>query len=278
MDDSAYMQPTTNRPDSTDTTPEIQPDSGTSPGHVHEETLAAHPHQGSSFSVDGLIVSCIITPLMGFGFVALGFVIIYGRTTLVVSHSIERAAPISQAFTALFSLWHFLALIPALSMIQSVRSEEWWRRLLKETTFNRINSVSSNISGAFGHTVEMAIARSSPYFKSSWIATLIVVVLADIAPGAIRIEIGTNLVPAIFPVPALSPNSIYSNYSTPFSYTNPAEHDSIVLAPIYFDAMMSDTYVKGPITPNTLIPRPSVVAGQGYRYLTDVYVYLLCES
>jgi hypothetical protein len=210
---------------------------------------------------------------MGFGFVALGFGVIYGRTTLVVSRSTERAVLISQAFTALFSVWHFLALTPVLSMVQRVRSEEWWRRLLKATTFNRINSVSSNISGAFGHTVEMVISRSSPYFKSAWIATIIAVVLADISPGAIRIEIGTNPITASFPVPALLPDSIYSNYATPFSSTDPNEHDSIQLGPIYFDAMMSNTYVKGPITTSTLVPRPNVSPGIGYRYLTDVYVH-----
>ena len=127
--------------------------------------------------MNSLLVSCLIPPLMGFGFVILGLYIIYGHTTLVVSRSIQRAALISQAFTALFSIWHLLALIPALSMIQRVRSEEWWRCLVKSTTFNRVNSISSNLGGSFSHTVDVAGASSSPYFKSAWIASLIAIVI-----------------------------------------------------------------------------------------------------
>lgn len=278
MDNPASIQRPVNEPDSTDITLGTPPDSDIPVSHVNNGTPIAHPAGGSFFSMDGLFVSCIIPPLMGFGFVALGFCVIYGRTTLVVSPSTEHAVLISQAFTALFSVWHFLALIPVLSMIQRVRSEEWWRRLLKTNTFNRINSVSSNISGVFGHTVEMVIARSSPYFKSAWIATIIAVVLADISPGAIRIAIGTNFVPASFAVPALLPNSIYGNYSTPFSSTDPNEHDSVQLGPVYFDALMSNTYVKGPTTTNMLVPRPNVSPGIGYRYSTDVYVPMVCQS
>jgi hypothetical protein len=212
---------------------------------------------------------------MGFGFVALGLYTIYGHTTLVISHSTEHAAVVSQAFTALFSSWHFLALLPALSVVDSVRSEEWWRRLLRTTSFSRANSVSSNIGGTFAHTVEIVASWSSPYFKSAWVAALIVVVLADIAPGAIHVQIGSDPIPASFPVPALPQDSIYSNYSTPFLFTGDQFHASVDIAPVYYKAsLFAATDVKSiPPAPNVLVPRPNISPGQGYRYLTDVYVY-----
>jgi hypothetical protein len=211
---------------------------------------------------------------MGFSFVALGFYILYGPTTIVISHSTEHAAIISQAFTAIFSVWHFLALIPVLSAVQKVRSEEWWRRLLHTTSFNRTNSVSSNISGNVGHTVEMVISWSSRYFKYAWIVTIISIVLADIAPGAIHIEIGLSDIPASFSVPALPRDSVYNNYSAPFATTRDQVHASIDIAPVYYNAIMfAGMYVTtAPPTLNALVPRPRVSPGQGYRYLTDVYV------
>ena len=272
------MRPAVNRSDTTNTSLEVQPVSEVSPHQlpIHEDAPVAHPRWRSFFSMDGLLVSCLIPPLMGFGFVILGFYIIYGHTTLVVSRSIQRAALISQAFTALFSIWHLLALIPALSMVQRVRSEEWWRCLVKATTFNRVNSISSNLGGSFSHTVDVMGGSSSPYFKSAWIASLIAIVLSDITPGAIHIEIGTDHVPASFPVPALLPNSIYSNYSEPFFTTDPATQSSATIAPIYFTALLSGTYVKGrPPALHILVPRPNVSPGQGYRYSTDVYVHFL---
>jgi MFS-type transporter involved in bile tolerance (Atg22 family) len=63
---------------------------------------------------------------MGFSFVAFGFYVIYGQTTFVISHSTEKAAVVSQAFTAISAAWHFIALIPVASLVQRVRSEEWW--------------------------------------------------------------------------------------------------------------------------------------------------------
>jgi hypothetical protein len=249
MDNSPDMQPTINRPDSMGNNLSTPPDRSS---RIEEEAGPASLR--SLFSTDSILVSCIIPPFMGFTFVTLGFYIIYGHTKLVISHSTENATLISQAFVAIFAIWHFVALIPALSVVQRVRSEEWWRRLLKTTTFNRVNSVSSNIGGAFTHAVEMAVARSSPCFKSAWIATLIVVVLADITPGAIHVEIGSSMVPASFPVPALPPNSIYSDYSKPFGTTNPHVHDSVKLAPVYFTAMATGAFVKGHFTESVLVP------------------------
>ncbi|KIM79023.1 hypothetical protein PILCRDRAFT_574042 [Piloderma croceum F 1598] len=222
--------------------------------------------------MDGLLVSYIIPLLMGFGFVALGFYIIYGRHTLVISHSIEHAAAISQAFTAFFAVWHFAALSPAVSMVHSVRSEEWWRRLLKGTPFSRANSVSSNNRSASAHMAEIVMFWSSPYFRVGLIAALIAAVLGDIAPAAIDVEVGLDAVSASFPVPALPPDSIYSNYSQPFLATGDQVHASIDIAPIYFNAMaFGVTYVKAaPPMPNALVPRPNIAPGQGYRYLTDV--------
>jgi hypothetical protein len=68
----------------------------------HGELLAAKARSSSYVSMDGLLVSCIIPPLMGFGFVALGLYIIYGGTPFVIAHSTNRATVISQVFTALF--------------------------------------------------------------------------------------------------------------------------------------------------------------------------------
>lgn len=220
----------------------------------------------------GGLVSCIIPPLLGFSFVALGFYITYGHTTIVISHSTEHAAVISQAFTALFAVWHFLALVPAFSVVQNVQSEEWWRRLLRGTKFSRANSVSSNIGSTFAHAFEIGISWSSNYFKSAWIVTLVAVVLTDIAPGAIHVAVGLDAIPASFPVAALPPNSIYDNYSQPFLRTSDLTHASVVIAPIYYLALLdAKTYVKAaPPALNLLVPRPNISPGQGYRYLTDV--------
>jgi hypothetical protein len=140
-------------------------------------------------------------------FVAFALYIHYNPNPIVISHSTQNAAVISQGFTALFALWHFFALIPALSVVSSVRSEEWWRRLLHSTTFNRANSVSSNISGNVAHLVEMVISWSSPYYKIAWIVAIFAVILSDIAPGAIHAETGMNAIDNSFAVPAFPPNS-----------------------------------------------------------------------
>src|SRR5882762_6843647 len=97
------------------------------PLHIHEGLPTPISPGRSFFSMDGILMSCIIPPLMGFGFVTLGLYIIYGNSTLVVSKSTDNAAVISQAVTALFAVWHVVALIPAFSVVQRVRSEEWWR-------------------------------------------------------------------------------------------------------------------------------------------------------
>ena len=247
---------------------------------LHGEVLADEARRGSYFSMDGFLVSCIIPPLMGFGFVALGLYIIYGGTPLVIAHSTNRAAVVSQAFTALFAIWHYLALIPVLSVVQKVRSEEWWRRLLNGTYFNRANSVSSNVSGTLAHMVEIVVSPSSHYFKSAWITALIAVVLADIAPGAIHVAIGSNAIPTPFMVPALPSNSIYSNYSEPFLFTGDHVQASMDIAPVYYKAnLFAATDVKAvPPTPNALVPRPNISPGQGYRYLTDVYVCFIVAA
>jgi hypothetical protein len=250
------------------------------PPQIYEQVPASNFYRRSCFSVDGFLVSCIIPPLMGFGFVALGLYAVHGHTTLVISHSTEHAAVINQAFTALFGIWHFVALVPALSVVQRVRSEEWWRRLLKGISFNRANSVSSNISSTFAHTVEIVLSWSSRCFRSAWIVALAAFVLADIAPGAIHVEIGLEPVPSSFLVPALPANSIYSNYSQPFLHTSDQTHASIDIAPIYYDAVVAaSTFVKAtPPAYDALVPRPNVSPGQGYRYLTDVYVQVPCNS
>ena len=94
---------------------------------IHWGELASDvSRRNTKFSTKNFLVDCIIPPLMGFSFVALGFYIVYTPTAVVVSHSTEHMAVISQAFTAIFAVWHFLAIIPILSAVQRVRSEEWW--------------------------------------------------------------------------------------------------------------------------------------------------------
>lgn len=225
-----------------------------------------------SISVTSFLFKCTTTPLLGLAFAALGFYIIYGSNVIVISHSIEHATIISQAFTAIFSVWHFVALIPALSVVDEVRSEEWWRRLTHSTSFGRANSVSSNISGSLAHTVEIITAWSSCHYKVAWLAAAIAVILADVAPGAIHAQIGMNAIDAAFEVPALPPNSVYANYSIPFTFTRDQDHASIDIAPVYYKAMTNDVgYVKvAPPTSNAIMPRPNIEPGQGYRYSTDV--------
>jgi hypothetical protein len=145
----------------------------------------------------------------------------------------------------------------------------------RNNPFSRANSVSSNISSAFAQVVEITIAQSSPYFKFALITTIISIVLADIAPVAIQVEVGLDPIPASFLVPALPTDSIYSNYSEPFFATSEQVHPSIDIAPVYFNSVeFGSTWVKAaPPAINALAPRPNIVPGQGYRYLTDVYVH-----
>jgi len=238
------------------------------------EMKSSDQQQHPRFSIIDFLAQCVIPPLLGLSFVAFGFYIHYNPNPIIISHSTQNAALISQGFTAIFAVWHFFALIPALSAVSSVRSEEWWRRLLHTTTFNRANSVSSNIGGNMAHLVEMFMSWSSPYYKIAWIVAIFAVILADIAPGAIHAEIGMNAIDDSFTVPALPPNSIYSDYSKPFIMTNDTIYDSMDIAPMYLNAvMMAGSYVTAkPLLLNALVPRPRVVPGQGYRYLTDVYV------
>jgi hypothetical protein len=110
--------------------------------------------------------------------------------------------------------------------------------------------------------VEIIVGRSSHYFKAAWITTLVAVVLADIAPGAIHVEVGSNAIPAFFPVPDLPSNSIYSNYSEPFLFTGDHVQASMDIAPVYYKAnLFAATDVKAvPPSPNTLVPRPNIRA------------------
>jgi hypothetical protein len=118
--------------------------------------------RGPRVSIIDFLVECVIPPLLGLSFVAFGLYTHYNPNPIVISHSTQNAAVISQGLTALFAVF---ALVPALSGMSSVRSKEWWRRLLHSTTFNRANSVSSNISGNVAHLVEIFISWSSPYYK-----------------------------------------------------------------------------------------------------------------
>jgi hypothetical protein len=265
------MQPTTYAQVSTDEALQGQPNVDLRL-HVHGEVPTPISPERSFFSMHGILMSCIIPPIMGFGFVSLGLYITYSNSTLVVSKSTHNAAVISQAVTTLFAIWHLVALIPAFSVVQRVRREEWWRRMLRGTYFNRANSVSSNINGTFGHTYEMAVSWSSRYFKLAWVTTITAAIIADIAPGAIRVEVGLSGAPSSYPVPALPPNSIYSNYSQPFLNSGDILHASADIAPIYYEAFtFVGLYFKTtPPAYNVLVPRPNITPGQGYRYSTDV--------
>jgi hypothetical protein len=97
---------------------------------------------------------------------------------------------------------------------------------------------------------------SSPYFKFALIAAFISVVLADIAPVAIQVEVGLDPIPASFQVPALPPDSLYSNYSEPFFSTDNRVHASVDIAPVYYNSVgFADTWVKAaPPAFNALAP------------------------
>jgi len=239
-----------------------------------KSSLVTSTNRQGRFPTANFLAQCVVPPLLGLSFVTLGLYIHYDPNPIVISHSTQNAALISQGFTALFSVCHFFALLPALSAVDSVRSEEWWRRLLQSTTFKRANSVSSNISGNVAHMMEMLMSRSSGYYKMAWVTAIIAVVLADIAPGAIHVQVGLNALDNSFSVPALPPNSIYSDYSNPFARSNYTLHTSVEIAPMYINSQMfAGTAVTArPPVFNALIPRPNVFPSQGYRYLTDVYV------
>jgi hypothetical protein len=249
---------------------------------LESQPYANAPHDGevpaldsrlkSFFSMSSFLISCAITPLIGFSFVALGLGIIYSPDTCFISYSTKHVARINQGFTTLFSLWNIMALIPALSVVKQVRSEEWQRRLWKGTSFNRVNSVSSNIGGIFSHTVEVIGSWSSPYFKCAWIAAVAAIILVDVAPGAIHVETGLTVVPKSFLVPSLPPNSVYDDYSSPFDTTGDEVHPSSGIAPVYLAAYLyAGTYVDAtPPSPNMLVPYPNISPNEGYRYSTDV--------
>lgn len=234
----------------------------------YEEESAPYnllPH--TPFSLSGFLLYCLLTPILGLGFVAFGFYIVYSSSP----KSTENIAQISQGITVLFVLWHFIALAPALKVTDSVRNEEWWRRLVHGTTFNRVNSVSSNIGGNMSHTKEMLLAWKSRYYRVAWLAELVATLLADIGPSAIRVQSGlkTVNVDESFSVPALPKDSTYSTYTFPFSFTNNTEHFSIDLAPIYYTVgLQANTEFNA--VPNALVPRPNLSSGKSYRYTTDV--------
>src|ERR1700683_4670382 len=62
------------------------------PRHVHEELPAPDPRPRSLLSKDGFLISCAITPLIGFSFVALGFGSYIAQTH--VSSHIQQNTPL----------------------------------------------------------------------------------------------------------------------------------------------------------------------------------------
>ncbi|KAF7973884.1 hypothetical protein HWV62_14012 [Athelia sp. TMB] len=230
------------------------------------------PRAQQSYLSRSFALQCLLPPLLGLSFVAFGLYVAYTPNPIVISRSTDNTIALSQAFTALFAVWHFLALLPVLDVVRSVRSEEWWRRLLHSTTFNRANAVSSNIGGNLAHGLDILGPWSSYYYQAAWILAILAVILADIAPGAIHVEVGWEGVAAEYMIPALPPGSIFSNFSRAFYETSDFIHASIDIAPMYYTSLLvASSYVTaGPPVPNALVPRPAVTSGVGYRYSTDV--------
>lgn len=221
-----------------------------------------------------LFIQCLVPPILGLGYVGFGFYLLYAPAPFVLAHSTANQTLISTAFIVLASIWHFLALLPVLGLVDSVKSEEWWRRLRAPSAarFARVNSVSSNISGAVGYAGELLLAPSSRYFRAAWVLAVLAVATGDVAPGAIHVGVGYASQAASYPIAALPPDSIYSNYSEPFESTNDFVHASVDIAPMYYNALAYGmAFVTAhPSAYNALIPRPEVVPGEGYRYATDV--------
>jgi hypothetical protein len=144
--------------------------------------------------------------------------------------------------------------------------------MLRGTYFNRAHSVSSNINTTFGHMYEMAVLWSSCYFKLAWVTTIAAAIIADIAPGAIHVEVGLSGTPSSYSVPALPPNSIYSNYSQLLLNSGDILPASVGIAPIYYKTFtfVGLDFKTTPLAYNVLVPRPNITPGQGYCYSTDV--------
>lgn len=242
------------------------------PSDHNNNNVRVQPEQRSPFSFKTFFTQCIVPPLLGLGYVGFGFYLLHTPTPFILSHSTANQTIISTTFIALASIWHFLALIPIFGLIDSVKSEEWWRRLLRSAPFARVNSVSSNFSGVIGYMGELVLARTSPYFKVAWILTTLAVITGDIAPGAIHVAVSFTPTSAAYAIPALLPDSIYADYAQPFTTSDDFVYASVDIAPIYINAIGFDgVFVTArPSTLNALIPRPTVRPGQGYRYLTDV--------
>ncbi|KZP14517.1 hypothetical protein FIBSPDRAFT_105279 [Athelia psychrophila] len=224
------------------------------------------------FSTKSFALQCLLPPLIGLSFVALGLYIVYTPDPIIISYSTTNTIVLSQAFTALFAIWHFLALMPVLDAVRSVRSEEWWRRLTHSASFSRVNAVSSNIGGNLAHGLDILGPWSSYAYQAAWLIAILCVAIADIGPGAIHVDIGLRAIDAEYKVPALPPDSIFGNYSRPFYMTSDFFHASVDIAPMYYASLLvAQSYVTaGPPVPNAIVPRPSVTAGTGYRYSTDV--------
>lgn len=242
------------------------------PSNRNANNTRAQPEQRSPFSFKTFFVQCVVPPLLGLGYVGFGFYILYAPTPFVLSHSTANQAIISTALIAISSIWHFIALTPIFGLVNNVNSEEWWRRLLCSTTFAHVNSVSSNLSGTVGFLRELFLARSSRYFKAAGIVTILAVITGDIVPGAIHVAVGYASTSASYAVAALPADSVYSNYSQPFTMTNDFDYAPVDIAPMYWNAIMYGLafITARPSTLNALIPRPTVREGQGYRYSTDV--------
>lgn len=225
------------------------------------------------FFITSFTLQCLLPPLIGLSFVALGLYIVYIPDPIIISHSTTNTVVVSQAFTALFAIWHFLALMPVLDAVRSVRSEEWWRRLTQSAAFSRVNAVSSNIGGNFAHGLDLLGPWSSYAYQAAWVIGILCAVIADISPGAIHVNLGFEAIDAEYLVPALPANSVVDDYPAPFYMTDDFLYASVDIAPMYYASLLvAQSYVTaGPPVSNAIVPRPSVTAGTGYRYSTDVY-------
>ncbi|KAF7982507.1 hypothetical protein HWV62_28106 [Athelia sp. TMB] len=246
--------------------------SDTTHGHLsYTSAPAPYTPAPAPFAPGTFLLQCLVTPLLGLGFAALGFYILYAPAPPAIAHSTAHIAAVSQGLTVLLVLWTVLALAPALGVADAVRTEEWWRRLTRGTTFARANAVSSNIGGGVARAREMLLGWTSRYYKAACAAALLAAVLADIAPGAIHVQSGwraSGAAPGLT-VPALPAGSIWDRYDEPFAFTNDTQHASIDLAPVYYAAVAFGGMLPD-VVPGALVPRPNAPASTGYRYTTDV--------
>ena len=184
---------------------------------------------------------CVIPPLPRFGFVALSLYIHYNPNPIVISLNTECSCDQSWLHC---SLCHVAFLCPPSHSLDSGLCQEK-RVVVTAITYHHLQPCQFCIfqyqQQSIPHDWDVLVLP--PYYKTVLVTVVIAIILSDIAPGAIHMEISLNAIDNSFPVPTLQTNPISSDYSQLFTVTNSTLHASAAIIPIYVNALSAGTYV-----------------------------------